>query len=135
MQCTREGVGLSPFKPRYLMGVGYPEDIVICVSLGCDLFDCVYPTRTARFGAALTAAGIIKIKQHKYAADLLPLDPSCSCYTCSSFSRAYLHHTFNKVNTYIHACMHTFMHACMHALVHACMQVCMHAVANNKEIK
>ncbi|XP_026193852.1 queuine tRNA-ribosyltransferase catalytic subunit 1 [Cyclospora cayetanensis] len=94
--CTREDKGLPKRKPRYLMGVGYALDLVVCVALGCDMFDCVFPCRTARFGTAMTRWGSIRIKQHKYALDLRPLDPECDCYTCRSYSRAFLHSTFNR---------------------------------------
>ncbi|OEH77967.1 queuine tRNA-ribosyltransferase domain-containing protein [Cyclospora cayetanensis] len=96
--CTREDKGLPKRKPRYLMGVGYALDLVVCVALGCDMFDCVFPCRTARFGTAMTRWGSIRIKQHKYALDLRPLDPECDCYTCRSYSRAFLHSTFNRVS-------------------------------------
>ncbi len=79
-------------KPRYLMGVGTPEDIVAGVAAGIDLFDCVMPTRNARNGWLFTRYGDIKIKNAVHKADTRPLDPSCDCYTCRHFSRAYLHH-------------------------------------------
>lgn len=81
-------------KPRYLMGVGTPEDLVDGVRLGVDMFDCVMPTRNARNGWLFTRTGVIKIKNARYRDDPLPLDPRCSCYTCQNFSRAYLHHLF-----------------------------------------
>ena len=81
-------------KPRYLMGVGYPWDIVEAVSRGVDLFDCVLPTRSARFGGLFTSVGRINIKHARYKDDSNPLDPACTCYTCRSFSRAYLRHLF-----------------------------------------
>lgn len=84
-------------KPRYLMGVGTPEDLVEGVSRGIDMFDCVMPTRNARNGWLFTRYGDVKIRNAKYKDDLRPLDPSCSCYTCSGFTRAYLHH-LQKVN-------------------------------------
>ncbi len=79
-------------KPRYLMGVGTPEDIVAGVAAGIDMFDCVMPTRNARNGWLFTRYGDIKIKNAVHKADTRPLDPSCDCYTCRNFSRAYLHH-------------------------------------------
>ncbi len=79
-------------KPRYLMGVGTPEDIVTAVSQGVDMFDCVMPTRNARNGMLFTRNGDIKIKNAKFRVDTRPLDPQCACYTCRNFSRAYLHH-------------------------------------------
>ena len=79
-------------KPRYLMGVGTPEDLVAAVSRGVDMFDCVMPTRNARNGWLFTRHGDIKLKNAKYKMDTGPLDPDCQCYTCRHFSRAYLHH-------------------------------------------
>jgi queuine tRNA-ribosyltransferase len=82
-------------KPRYLMGCGYPEDIIEAVGLGVDLFDCVLPTRNGRTGMAFTSHGKIVIKASRYSADRTPLDKNCACYTCRNFSRAYLRHLFN----------------------------------------
>jgi queuine tRNA-ribosyltransferase len=79
-------------KPRYLMGVGTPEDLVNAVMQGIDMFDCVMPTRNARNGMLFTRLGDIKIKNAQYRMDLRALDAECSCYTCRNFSRAYLHH-------------------------------------------
>jgi queuine tRNA-ribosyltransferase len=79
-------------RPRYLMGVGFPEDIVAAVARGIDMFDCVIPTRHARNGHLFTAAGVINIRNSSHAADLSPVDPQCSCYTCANYSRAYLRH-------------------------------------------
>jgi len=81
-------------KPHYLMGVGTPEDLVLGVKNGIDMFDCVMPTRNARNGWLFTQFGDIKIKNAKYKDDIRPLDETCSCYTCQNFSRAYLHHLF-----------------------------------------
>lgn len=81
-------------KPRYLMGVGTPEDLVTCVGLGVDMFDCVMPTRNARNGMMFTRYGDLKIKQARFQEDFRPLDESCGCYTCRNFSRAYLRHLF-----------------------------------------
>ncbi len=81
-------------RPRYLMGVGTPLDIVEAVSRGIDLFDCVMPTRNARNGQLFTSVGRLAIKNAKYAGDGGPLDPACSCYTCRTHSRAYLRHLF-----------------------------------------
>ncbi|AKU90722.1 tRNA guanosine(34) transglycosylase Tgt [Vulgatibacter incomptus] len=81
-------------KPRYLMGVGTPEDLVTCVGLGIDMFDCVLPTRTARNARLYTSEGIVNIKNARYADDPAPLDPACDCYTCKNFSRAYLRHLY-----------------------------------------
>jgi queuine tRNA-ribosyltransferase len=79
-------------KPRYLMGVGTPEDIVEAVSRGIDMFDCVMPTRNARNGHLFTRYGVIKIRNQQYQYDTRPLDENCSCYTCRNYSRAYLKH-------------------------------------------
>lgn len=79
-------------KPRYLMGVGTPEDLVNGVLAGVDMFDCVMPTRNARNGHLFTRFGDIRIKNAQYKKDLRPLDETCECYTCRNFSRAYLHH-------------------------------------------
>ena len=79
-------------KPRYLMGIGYPNDILEAVKCGIDMFDCVLPTRSGRTGLAFTSEGNIKIRNSKYSNDPLPLDPLCNCNICSSYSRAYLHH-------------------------------------------
>lgn len=78
--------------PRYLMGVGTPSDIVAAVCMGIDLFDCVLPTRNARNGWVYVRDGVIKLRNAQYREDLRPLDETCSCYVCRSFSRAYLHH-------------------------------------------
>jgi queuine tRNA-ribosyltransferase len=79
-------------KPRYLMGVGTPEDIVSAVSVGVDLFDCVLPTRNARNGWVYTRQGTLKLRNARYREDLRPIDEECGCTTCKNFSRAYLHH-------------------------------------------
>ena len=81
-------------KPRYLMGVGKPEDILEAVILGMDMFDCVMPTRNARNGALFTDRGRIVIKNSAYKEDCLPVDENCGCYTCRNYSRAYLRHLF-----------------------------------------
>jgi queuine tRNA-ribosyltransferase len=82
-------------KLRYLMGCGYPEDIIGAVGLGVDLFDCVLPTRNGRTGMAFTSGGKVIIKASRYSTDRSPLDKNCGCYTCRNFSRAYLRHLFN----------------------------------------
>jgi queuine tRNA-ribosyltransferase len=79
-------------KPRYLMGVGKPDDIVEAVRRGVDMFDCVLPTRSGRTGQAFTADGPINIRNARFAEDQGPLDPDCDCPTCASYSRAYVHH-------------------------------------------
>ncbi|CAA6664369.1 unnamed protein product [Spirodela intermedia] len=87
-QCT---AALPEDKPRYVMGVGYPLDIVVCSALGADMYDCVYPTRTARFGTALIPEGVLKLKHKVMANDERPIDPTCSCMVCKTYTRAYLH--------------------------------------------
>jgi queuine tRNA-ribosyltransferase len=79
-------------KPRYLMGVGTPEDIVYAVSQGIDMFDCVMPTRNARNGHIFTSRGLLRLRNKRFRNDSRPLDVNCDCYTCKNFSRAYLHH-------------------------------------------
>jgi|APFEC2959095171_1045051.scaffolds.fasta_scaffold00010_241 queuine tRNA-ribosyltransferase len=83
---------LDPAKPRYLMGVGKPDDIVGAVERGIDMFDCVLPTRSGRTGQAFTRQGPINIRNAKFAEDQGPLDPACACPTCGTFTRAYVHH-------------------------------------------
>ncbi|HEY6454088.1 MAG TPA: tRNA guanosine(34) transglycosylase Tgt [Steroidobacteraceae bacterium] len=79
-------------RPRYLMGVGFPEDIVASVARGIDMFDCVIPTRHARNGHLFTSTGVINIRNSSHATDLSPIDPQCACYTCAHYSRSYLRH-------------------------------------------
>ena len=79
-------------KPRYLMGVGKPDDLVGAVARGIDMFDCVLPTRSGRNGQAFTWSGAVNIRNAKYAEDTGPLDPRCDCPVCQTWSRAYLHH-------------------------------------------
>ncbi len=81
-------------KPRYLMGVGTPEDILEAVEKGIDMFDCVLPTRNARHGQLFTSQGVVRIKNEKYKQDFTPLDKKCKCYTCKHFTKAYLRHLF-----------------------------------------
>jgi queuine tRNA-ribosyltransferase len=81
-------------KPRYLMGVGTPLDLIISINAGVDMFDCVLPTRVARNGTLYTWSGKISIKRQQYQYDAGPLDPECDCYTCKNYSRAYLRHLF-----------------------------------------
>jgi queuine tRNA-ribosyltransferase len=78
--------------PRYLMGVGTPQDLVKGVSLGVDMFDCVMPTRNGRNGYLFTSKGMVKIRNAKHRDSTLPVDERCGCYACENFSRAYLHH-------------------------------------------
>ncbi|MBU0671809.1 MAG: tRNA guanosine(34) transglycosylase Tgt [Candidatus Margulisbacteria bacterium] len=81
-------------KPRHLMGVGFPSDITGAVKLGADIFDCVIPTRLARHGTFISDEGKISIRQARFEKDFSPIDPTCDCYTCQNFSRAYLRHIF-----------------------------------------
>ncbi|HUP97965.1 MAG TPA: tRNA guanosine(34) transglycosylase Tgt [Usitatibacter sp.] len=93
-------------RPRYLMGVGTPEDIVEAVAAGFDMFDCVLPTRNARNGWLFTRHGDVKIKNARHREDTGPLDPQCACYTCRNFSRAYLHH-LHRANEILGARLNT----------------------------
>ena len=83
-------------KPRYLMGVGTPQDLVECIARGIDMFDCVMPTRNARNGHCFTSEGTIKIRNAPYTEDMAPLDAQCDCYTCSNFTRSYLRHLYKS---------------------------------------
>ncbi len=93
-------------RPRYLMGVGTPADIVEAIARGIDLFDCVLPTRNARNGWVYTRRGVVKLRNSRYRADLSPLDEECDCYTCRTFTRAYLHH-LQRVNEILGARLNT----------------------------
>jgi queuine tRNA-ribosyltransferase len=93
-------------KPRYLMGVGKPEDIVESVRRGIDMFDCVMPTRNARNGHLFVSEGIVKIRNAKHKTDTAPLDENCDCYTCKNYSRSYLHH-LDKCNEILGARLNT----------------------------
>ena len=86
------GALLPAEKPRYLMGVGTPQDIVYAVTQGIDMFDCVMPTRNARNAHLFTSKGLLRLRNKRFRQDTKPLDENCSCYTCQNFSRAYLHH-------------------------------------------
>jgi queuine tRNA-ribosyltransferase len=90
-------------RPRYLMGVGKPEDTLEAVGLGVDMFDCVVPTRNARTGTLYTSRGVVNIRQEKFKRDFSPLDPECDCYTCRNFTRAYLRHLFvsEEITAYV----------------------------------
>ncbi len=83
-------------KPRYLMGVGYPEDILMAVSHGVDMFDCVLPTRNARTGCVFTSVGPVVYRNAEFADDSQPLDPNCDCRVCRRYSRAYIRHLYNQ---------------------------------------
>jgi queuine tRNA-ribosyltransferase len=80
--------------PRYLMGVGRPEDLIMAIGAGIDMFDCVMPTRNARNGQLFTEEGRIVISNHCHQTATLPIDPGCRCYTCQNFTRAYLRHLY-----------------------------------------
>lgn len=83
-------------KPRYLMGVGFAADLVVCVALGIDMFDCVFPTRTGRFGCALIRSSQLNLKQKKYQFDNNPIDSNCDCTTCKTYTRSYLYHIIGE---------------------------------------
>ena len=95
---AHNAVRLPSNKPRYLMGVGYPVDIVVCVALGVDMFDCVYPTRTARFGVALVDIGSLRLKNNEFATQIIPVEDNCSCSCCKNYTRAFLHVAFKENN-------------------------------------
>ncbi|MBN9126530.1 MAG: tRNA guanosine(34) transglycosylase Tgt, partial [Nitrosospira sp.] len=97
---------LPAAKPRYLMGVGTPADIVNAVAQGIDMFDCVLPTRNARNGWLYTRNGVIKLRNSRYRLDTAPPDDQCGCYTCRHFSRAYLHH-LQRINEILGARLNT----------------------------
>lgn len=110
-------------KPRYLMGVGKPSDIVAAVQAGMDMFDCVMPTRNARNGHLFTDHGVVKIRNAAYRHDVAPLDAYCACYTCTHYTRAYLHHLF-RCREMLAARLHTihnltYMQQLMRRLRHA----------------
>ncbi|KAI9223382.1 tRNA-guanine(15) transglycosylase-like protein [Blastocladiella britannica] len=89
-------------KPRYCMGIGYALDLMVCSSLGVDQFDCVFPTRTARFGNALVPWGTMSLKNAQFASDHRPIDPTCPCPTCARYTRAYLHRIVTRETTACH---------------------------------
>jgi queuine tRNA-ribosyltransferase len=97
---------MPPAAPRYLMGVGTPEDIVEAVWQGIDMFDCVMPTRNARNGHLFVHDGVVRIRNSANSRDTGPLDPACDCYTCRNYSRAYLHH-LDKCNEILGARLNT----------------------------
>ncbi|KJZ72994.1 Putative queuine tRNA-ribosyltransferase [Hirsutella minnesotensis 3608] len=99
---------LPDLKPRYVMGIGYPEDLVVSVALGADMFDCVWPTRTARFGNAVTKKGVLNIRNAKFANDFGPIEPGCECACCKQgeggmgITRAFVHHNASKETVAAH---------------------------------
>jgi queuine tRNA-ribosyltransferase len=94
-------------KPRYLMGVGAPEDIVEAVCQGIDMFDCVLPTRNARNGQLFTSSGVLRIRNSEHRSSAAPVDSECECYTCRHYSRAYLHH-LDRTNEILGARLNTW---------------------------
>jgi queuine tRNA-ribosyltransferase (EC 2.4.2.29) len=104
-------------KPHYLMGVGMPEDLLMAIGVGVDMFDCVAPTRMARTGTLFTSQGKLNIRKEIYKKDFSPPDPECDCYTCQNFSRAYLRHLFHaeEISAYILNTIHNlrFYHKLM----------------------
>lgn len=115
-------------KPRYLMGVGKPEDIVEAVRRGIDMFDCVMPTRNARNGHMFVTDGVVKIRNAKYKTDMGPLDENCDCYTCKNYTRSYLHH-LDKCNEILGARLNTVHNLRYYQRV---MQGLRDAIAQNK---
>ncbi|WP_100914551.1 tRNA guanosine(34) transglycosylase Tgt [Pseudoalteromonas spongiae] len=115
-------------KPRYLMGVGKPEDLVEAVRRGIDMFDCVMPTRNARNGHLFITGGVIKIRNAVHKTDTGPLDPECDCHTCENFSRAYLHH-LDKCNEILGARLNTIHNLRYYQRV---MEGLRNAIAENK---
>lgn len=94
---------LLPFnKPKYCMGVGYLDDILVCVYHGIDMFDCVFPTRTARFGTVLTAQGNMNLRHKDHEKDFRPIDSDCTCFTCRNYTRSFLHLVVTKVPSSCH---------------------------------
>ena len=100
---------LPEYKPRYVMGIGYPEDLMVSVALGADMFDCVWPTRTARFGNAITSSGSLNLRGAAYANDFTPIDPECKCQCCMptkdgglGITKAYIHTVASKETTGAH---------------------------------
>ncbi|KAL6812354.1 Queuine tRNA-ribosyltransferase [Trichoderma sp. SZMC 28015] len=99
---------LPDLKPRYVMGIGYPEDLIVSVALGADMFDCVWPTRTARFGNAVTKNGVLNIRNFKYANDFGPIESGCGCMCCREgedgmgITRAFIHHNASKETVAAH---------------------------------
>jgi queuine tRNA-ribosyltransferase len=89
-------------KPIYLMGVGHPVDILVCACLGVDMFDCVFPTRTARFGTAFSQNGDIRLKHSKFKLDMRPIDDTCTCETCQNYIRAFLNTIVTKQEVAAH---------------------------------
>lgn len=107
--CTEILQDIVELKPRYVMGIGYPEDLVVSVALGADMFDCVWPTRTARFGNCITKHGVLNLRNAKYASDFGPFEEGCECICCRSkenggngVTRAFVHHNTAKETVAAH---------------------------------
>ena len=105
--CSFTADKLPTNQPRYLMGVGTPENLITCIGMGVDMFDCVLPTRHGRNGMAFTRYGNVSIKQAAHTDSDMPLDPDCSCSTCTRFSRAYLRHLFKAGEILAHMALTT----------------------------
>ena len=103
-------------KPRYVMGIGYAEDCLVCALLGADMFDCVFATRTARFGTAFTQYGMIKLRKEMHQDDFNPICQKCTCYTCKNYSRAYLASLMKKDTTAIQLISIHNVHFLIHML-------------------
>ncbi|CAJ0579571.1 unnamed protein product, partial [Mesorhabditis spiculigera] len=117
---------LPPHLPRYVMGVGHPIDLIMCSLLGADMFDCVYPTRTARFGTALVRrGGELRLNQKKFANDFRPIDDRCDCTTCKNYTRAYLYTVSQKETV---ACHLISIHNIKHQL--DLMKDCRESISN-----
>ncbi|CAI4228379.1 unnamed protein product [Auanema sp. JU1783] len=103
---------LPDHLPRYVMGIGFPVDLVLCSLLGADMFDCVYPTRTARFGTAMVRkGGLLHLNQNKYENDFTPIDVNCPCHTCKTYTRAYIHMVMSKETVGCHlVSVHNIQH-------------------------
>jgi queuine tRNA-ribosyltransferase len=98
---------LPDLKPRYVMGIGFPEDLIVSVALGADMFDCVWPTRTARFGNAVTRAGVLNLRNAQYMNDHGPIEPGCGCACCRpvdgmGITRSFVHHNASKETVAAH---------------------------------
>ncbi|MCJ1413613.1 hypothetical protein MMC19_007735 [Ptychographa xylographoides] len=114
---------LPEHKPRYVMGVGYPEDIIVSVALGADMFDCVWPTRTARFGNAITSVGTLNLRNACFISDFSPIEPGCGCTCCRSrddgglgITKAYIHHVASKETAGAHLLTMHNVHYLLHLM-------------------
>ncbi|MCJ1247182.1 hypothetical protein MMC30_004396 [Trapelia coarctata] len=114
---------LPDHKPRYVMGVGYPEDLVVSVALGADMFDCVWPTRTARFGNAVTSCGTLNLRNASYAKDFTPVESGCGCVCCRTpeegglgITKAYIYHVASKETAGAHLLTMHNVHYLLHMM-------------------